>query len=143
MAVDPTTPRRVNSAPPSGVAVFLTFANYADQMFLPLGGLFGLIAIAVWLWAIYDSITAPTEGIRYLPKAVWVIIVLLFADLGAIAWFVLGRPRAMVGSQRTAPWPGTGGSSRRPPRGRMIAPDDDPDFLRGLNRPKPDDDPRT
>jgi hypothetical protein len=105
-------------------------------MFIRFGGLVSLLAIAVWLWAIFDSITAPADRIRLLPKAVWVILVLLFMDLGAIAWFVLGRPRSQSGTgvtlrQRAGGRVGTGPSNSGPPR-RSLAPDDDPEFLRRL-----------
>ncbi|MEP6599248.1 MAG: PLD nuclease N-terminal domain-containing protein [Actinomycetota bacterium] len=101
-------------------------------MLIRFGGLLTLIAVGVWLWAVFDSITAPADRIRALPKAIWVIIVLLFSTLGAIAWFAFGRPRA------TARTPGggvgrmLGGSSAGPPPRRSVAPDDDPDFLRRL-----------
>ena len=102
-----------------------------------------MIAIAVWLWAIFDSMTAPAERIRHLPKAVWVIIVLLFTDLGAIAWFLFGRPRASADAganlpQRTMGRFGTdsSGSGNQLPR-RSVAPDDDPDFLRKLGEQQP------
>jgi hypothetical protein len=110
-------------------------------MFASLGGLFTFVLLALWLWALYDSITMPAERVRYLPKGVWVIIVLLLAGIGAIAWFIFGRPHAMVGTPgagRQMPGGGSPSASRR----RFIAPDDDPEFLRGLNKPKPDDNPR-
>jgi Phospholipase_D-nuclease N-terminal len=117
-------------------------------MLIRLGGLFTLLAIALWLWAIFDSITAPPERIRLLPKAVWVIVVLLFADLGAIAWMVLGRPRAQGATgagitQRLAGRAGRAGPTVPSPRPvRSTAPDDDPEFLRRLNdqmrRQRPD-----
>lgn len=103
-------------------------------MLIRFGGLLTLIAIGVWLWAIFDSITAPAERIRALPKAIWVIIVLIFSTPGAIAWFAFGRPRAAArtpgsGSGRMLGAFGSGGG--QPPR-RSTAPDDDPDFLRRL-----------
>lgn len=115
-------------------------------MFIRVGGIVGLIAIVVWLYAIFDSLTAPAERIRGLPKAIWLIIVLLLLDLGAIAWFIWGRPRAGVDArvrERQSPfgWQSHGGPSRR---GGSIAPDDDPEFLKrlrdDLRRNPPDDD---
>jgi hypothetical protein len=116
-------------------------------MLISFGGVFTLLAIGLWLWALFDSITAPAEKVRNLPKGVWVILILILlpiADLGAIAWFLLGRPREMAGTPRTGRWQDSGSAQPRPgsQRRRVIAPDDDPDFLRGLNKPKPDDDPR-
>jgi hypothetical protein len=79
-------------------------------MLISFGGVFTLLAIGLWLWAL----------------------------------FLLGRPREMAGTPRTGRWQDSGSAQPRPgsQRRRVIAPDDDPDFLRGLNRPKPDDDPR-
>jgi len=122
-------------------------------MLIRLGGIIGLIALAIWLYAVFDSITAPADRVRNLPKAVWVIIILLFVDVGAIAWLLLGRPRPEAGA--AAPragspfgWQGHG----TPPavgRGRRAtAPDDDADFLRRLedemrrDKPDPGDEPR-
>lgn len=105
-----------------------------------LGGLLTLIALGVWLYAIFDSLTAPAERVRHLPKAVWVLIVLLFADLGAIAWFFLGRPRrhAEAGSATAAAAPRPFGWQQQreelpQQQVRRLAPDDDPDFLRHLD----------
>jgi hypothetical protein len=116
-------------------------------MFIRVGGFVGFIAIVVWLYAIFDALTAPAERIRGLPKAIWLIIVILLLDVGALAWFVWGRPRARaVGApvrQRPSPfgWQSHDGPSTR---GRTIAPDDDPDFLKrlgdDLRRDRPDDD---
>jgi hypothetical protein len=142
---DLTAAYRVKSALRVGSNPISELPNYAGHMFLQVGGIVGIVLIALWLWAIFDSITAPPERIRYLPKALWVLIVLLFADIGAIAWFVVGRRHALVGpgaagGSGSGGWsrPGSGGSNR----GRILAPDDDPDFLRGLGKSKPDDDPR-
>jgi hypothetical protein len=104
-------------------------------MLIRLGGVFTLIAVVGWLYAIFDSLTAPAERIRTLPKAVWLIIVLLLLDIGAIAWFIWGRPRASVKARTTRPsfgWQGHVGSAGGPTR-RSVAPDDDPEFLRRLN----------
>jgi hypothetical protein len=118
-------------------------------MFIRLGGVFTLIAVIGWLYAIFDALTAPAERIRTLPKAIWLIIVLLLLDIGAIAWFIWGRPRASVSARAPRSpfgWQSHGGSPGGPPR-RSVAPDDDPDFLRRLRddirRDRPDgDDPR-
>jgi hypothetical protein len=113
-------------------------------MFIRLGGIFTLVAVVLWLYAIFDALTAPAERVRTLPKAIWLIIVILLLDIGAIAWFVWGRPRAEVNARvRQSPfgWQNHGG-----PRGgsRSVAPDDDPEFLKRLRddirRDTPDDD---
>jgi hypothetical protein len=113
-------------------------------MFIRLGGVFTLIAIVVWLYAIFDALTAPAERVRTLPKAIWLLIVILLLDIGAIAWFLWGRPRARIDAPvRQSPF-GWQGHAR--PRGgtRSVAPDDDPEFLKrlgdDLRRDAPDDD---
>jgi hypothetical protein len=99
-----------------------------------------------------------------MPKALWVIVILLLSGFAGIAWFVFGRPRGglrspgsgsanlsarfghpSAGSVRRADtassapstgWTlgGAGGGRRSGP----IAPDDDPDFLRSLGNRRPD-----
>ncbi|MER7350210.1 PLD nuclease N-terminal domain-containing protein [Streptomyces aurantiacus] len=90
-----------------------------------------LLVLAVWIYAFIDVLNTPEKEVRHLPKVAWVIIVLLFGEvlLGPIAWFVTGK-------KRTASGRAGGGSSRR---GGWVAPDDNPDFLKGLEK---DRDPR-
>ena len=116
-------------------------------MFIRLGGVFTLLAVVAWLYAIFDSLTAPADRIRTLPKAIWLIIILLLFDIGAIAWFIWGRPRASVNVRAPKSpfgWQGHGGPGAGPKQ-RSVAPDDDPEFLRRLrddirrDKPDPDD----
>lgn len=67
---------------------------------------------------------------RKLSRAWWVLIILLLPVAGGILWFAFGRARP----PRQA-GPGKPGNSRGPrnPNG-PIAPDDDPDFLRDIDR---------
>jgi hypothetical protein len=107
---------------------------YPDGMLLRLGGIFFIIGLVLWLWALFDSVTAPPDRVRNLPKLVWILIVVIFTDVGAVLWFLGGRPRATA-SAPTRPagfgWQSHGNStgSRRGPS----APDDDPEFLRRLS----------
>jgi len=104
-------------------------------------GILLLVAIAFWIWAIIDAFVSDPQKVRFLPKAAWIVIILLLMDIGALMWLVLGRShgvvRAATGSREAGPTSDTGwtlagsgpsGRSRRP-----IAPDDDPEFLRGLH----------
>ena len=80
-------------------------------MLLGAGGLVGLAALALWMWAIVDCITADASECRNLHKGVWLVIVIVLVDIGAILWILLGRPT----SKRWAPTPGTdAGTPRRP-----------------------------
>jgi hypothetical protein len=64
------------------------------------------------------------------------VLIVLFPFIGAAAWLLVGRTRGSTGRQRIA-WPNVPGSGSaeppRPPR-RMVAPDDDPEFLSQLGR---------
>lgn len=55
-------------------------------------GISGLVLLALWLYAIFDAITADESAVRNLPKTFWIILVIILPDVGAIAWLLLGRP---------------------------------------------------
>ena len=77
-----------------------------------------VLAIVSNIYAFIECAVTPQENVRRFPKWAWLLIILFFQLLGAIAWFIAGRPRK--------PGQNRGG------RGRIIPPDDDPDFLRKL-----------
>lgn len=110
-------------------------------MLIRLGGLFFLISLIFWLWALFDALTAEPARVRLLPKLLWFVVVLLLFEVGALAWVVFGRPRAhqpnrtggrSSGSSYLGDLGNLGRPSSRPSRDRPVGPDDDPDFLRGL-----------
>lgn len=97
-----------------------------------------IIVLALWIWAFIDCLTTPEEEVRYLPKVVWVLIILFFGEvlLGPIAWLVAGRQRGPARPQQV-PWPSgqtAGYPEAERPRGRSLAPDDDPEFLASLKK---------
>jgi hypothetical protein len=106
-------------------------------------GLVGLLALGVWIFTLIDVLVTPAAEVRHLQKVLWFLIVLLvlpgFEIIGIVLWFVFGRPRVSVPAGQ-APLgrvrPGTRGPANRGPQ-RGVGPDDDIEFLRGLNR-KPD-----
>jgi hypothetical protein len=101
-------------------------------MLLKLGGLFFLISVVFWLWAIFDCLTSDTKRVRNLPRWAWVAVVLVFLEFGALAWVIFGRPRASKPAARGSSPHLQPGRSTRP-----VGPDDDPDFLRNLRGPEP------
>ncbi len=112
-------------------------------MLVRFGGILFLVALAVWLYCLLDAITADREQVRGLPKGVWIAIVVLTFEVGAIAWLVWGRPRGgprarpRLGSSGRTAWPARpGGAPRSGSFGRSgpLAPDDDPEFLARLDR---------
>ena len=86
-------------------------------------GFFGILAFGVWIFCIIDVITQPAQDIRNLPKLVWLVLVVLLAEIGAIAWLVAGRPWNRT-TRSQAP--------RAEPKTAPRAPDDDPVFLAQL-----------
>jgi hypothetical protein len=91
-----------------------------------------LVVIVPAVLAIYSLVQvaqARSDLVRTLPRWVWALVILLLPVLGPVAWFSLGRPRQSRGAVPP------------PRRRRPVAPDDDPDFLRGLRFNRPEDQP--
>jgi hypothetical protein len=59
-------------------------------LFAPEG--FGLILLALWIYAVFDCIATDESLVRNLPKGAWVMIVLFLPDIGSMAWLIMGRP---------------------------------------------------
>lgn len=107
-------------------------------MLLFEGGL-GLLVMAVWIFCIIDVITTPESEIRNLPKVVWVLLVIILVDIGAIAWLVAGRPWNSTGRRDAVGYRGNRSPSAskypeydRPGRYVAANPDDDEEFLAQL-----------
>ena len=81
---------------------------------------FVLGLLFVWIWATFDVIRTEKTP-RYLHKLVWLLLVILFSPLGAIAWVILGRPEPL------------GARLMKPPRPSAGAPDDSPEFLKRVD----------
>lgn len=89
------------------------------------------------IYALVDLVQTDPRDVQGLPKVVWALLIALFWVVGPVAWLIAGRRgRGLPG---LPPRPDTPGAA---PRTRTLAPDDDPEFLRGLNRPRPPDDER-
>jgi hypothetical protein len=93
--------------------------------------LFALADLALLVIALIDCLSCEGHEIRTLPKAAWVVIILLFSPVGAIVWFLAGRPQRDVAG-RPGKWRPGSGFPEQSRTGRQLAPDDDPEFLRGL-----------
>ena len=97
-----------------------------------LYSLFVLLDLALLVIALIDCLSAEEFAIRALPRVAWVFIILLFSPVGAIAWFVAGRPAPAVRMSNGGVWrPGNGFPEDQRPR-QSSAPDDDPEFLKSL-----------
>jgi hypothetical protein len=86
--------------------------------------LFVFLAAAQLVLVILALISSLSAGrVRAMPRALWVLVILLVPLLGPAAYFLFGRP---------LPAPREGGPVRRYPS-RPSSPDDDPEFLRSMN----------
>jgi hypothetical protein len=92
-----------------------------------------LAAIGVTIYAAIDCFRSDDAEIRGLPKPLWLLVIIAAPLVGGVMYLLLGRQ----------PVPG----APDPRRQRLVAPDDDPDFLRSLDPPRTHDprthDPRT
>lgn len=86
---------------------------------LIIGG--AALLVAVWIYAVLDAAQADKGRVRTMPKGAWVAVTILFPLLGSALWFWLGRPRA-----------DRFGSFGAPVDRPVVAPDDDPEFLKFL-----------
>ena len=57
-----------------------------------IGAVVGVGFLVLWIYCIYDVITTDDAIIQHLPKAVWILIVVLLSDLGSLLWLGFGRP---------------------------------------------------
>ena len=105
---------------------------------LVLAAVLVLVALGIWLYCLFEVLSTNEGEARHLPKFAWFMIVLLGFDLGAIAWLVFGRLRGFVTAGVSA-WPpdfllANGGARREQGAPAPLGPDDDPEFLRQLDR---------
>ncbi|GEJ98518.1 PLD nuclease N-terminal domain-containing protein [Streptomyces sp. NPDC004009] len=87
-----------------------------------------LLVLALWIYAFVDCLNTPEEEVRHLPKGAWLLVVLVFGWVlvGPVAWLITGRVRQPAGAS-------PGGSG-------WVAPDDNPEFLKSLERDDPGND---
>ncbi|MCZ4513235.1 PLD nuclease N-terminal domain-containing protein [Streptomyces sp. ActVer] len=83
-----------------------------------------LVPLGLSIYAFIDCITTDEKDIRYIPKPLWAILVLLFPLVGSISWLIVGHQRKPRGLSSG--------------RGGWVAPDDNPEFLKSLKDDSPD-----
>ena len=127
------------------------------------GALFALFMTGFWLYCLTDAILTPASECRGLPKPAWIVIISVTFIGGAIAWLIVRQPVSGSSAPLAAPrWdpdqpgdpdddyfrtgrrPDADSAVARHPAGRArvadtartsaIGPDDDPEFLRALDR---------
>ena len=85
---------------------------------IKLQAFFVIASLALTLYSFIECAKRDETQIQKLPKWGWLLIILFFSTLGSIAYLTVGRTRRDKGP--------------RPPKRRILPPDDDPDFLRRL-----------
>jgi hypothetical protein len=121
------------------------------------GALFALFMMGFWLYCLTDAILTPAAECRGMPKAGWLAVITLTFIGGAVAWLIVREPVCSPGcSLAPAPhldepddryfpsgrWTDADEAVARHPAGRARTsagtpprgPDDDPEFLRALDR---------
>ncbi|MBM6979538.1 MAG: PLDc_N domain-containing protein [Actinomyces succiniciruminis] len=98
-----------------------------------------ILPLALALYALLDCIRTPSENMpARLPKPMWILLILVMAVVGPIAWIITSRVRAA--EERGGEIERTVWSSKErvdlhlAERPRPIAPDDDPEFLAHLEQ---------
>ena len=87
------------------------------RLLIPLA----IVAASVIIYSLVECLMTPKHLVRAMPKAAWVLVILLVPVVGALLWLFLGRARK--------PKP----AAARGPAPRVASPDDDETFLRQLD----------
>jgi hypothetical protein len=69
-----------------------------------------LVPLGLSIYAFIDCITTDEKDIRYIPKPLWAMLVLLFPLVGSISWLIVGHVRKPRGTPRSAGAAGAAGS---------------------------------
>ncbi len=104
-------------------------------MLVATEGLSLLLELGLLIFCVIDVIQSPDIDIRHLPKAGWLLLVIILPLIGGVAWLVAGRP--IRSTSRSVSWPSgptAGFPEYERPRSATRAPDDDPRFLAELGR---------
>lgn len=89
-------------------------------MFRLLFGL-GVVVVILTIYTVVDCALFDRSRIRGLPRWAWILVIVFLPVIGPALWLLIGRGRRNQPVGRTT---------------RTMAPDDDVDFLRGLNKNK-------
>ena len=127
------------------------------------GALFALFMTGFWLYCLTDAILTPASECRGMSKSAWIVVISVTFIGGAIAWLIVRRPVRSSDAAltpmprwdhdkpdgpgddfRTGRWTDADEAVARHPAGRARVgdagqgtprgPDDDPEFLRALDR---------
>ena len=120
------------------------------------GALFALFMTGFWFYCLTDAILTPPAECRGMHKPAWIVVITLTFIGGAVAWLIVRQPvrsspAPLAAARywgpdddyfRAGPWTNADPAVARHPAGRARVaatarprgPDDDPEFLRALDR---------
>jgi Phospholipase_D-nuclease N-terminal len=121
------------------------------------GALLALFMMGFWLYCLTDAILTPPGECRGMPKSAWIAVITVTFIGGAVAWLIVREPVCSPASSlapaprpddpgdhyfRRGRWTDADDAVARHPAGRARpsalavprGPDDDPEFLRALDR---------
>jgi hypothetical protein len=130
---------------------------------LLFGALFALFMTGFWLYCLTDAILTPASECRGMSKSAWIVVITMTFIGGAIAWLIVRQPVRSSSALltpvprlgqdepddsgddfRAGRWTNADEAVARHPAGRARVadadrgtprgPDDDPEFLRALDR---------
>jgi hypothetical protein len=81
--------------------------------------LLGLMVVILTVYTVVDCAMFDRSRVRGLPRWVWIFVILFVPVIGPLLWLFVGRGRRPAPAGRVM---------------RSMAPDDDADFLKGLDR---------
>ena len=98
-----------------------------------------VLILALTIYSLLDCARTPEESMpARMPKLLWIVIIVMVTVIGPIAWIIVSRVKAAEergGVVEPTVWSSKDGTRfRRAERPRPVAPDDDPEFLRGLEQ---------
>lgn len=101
-----------------------------------------VLSFAITIYAMADCVRTPSEELpARLPKALWLLVILLFTPIGGIAWIIITRvtqAEARGGQFNRGIWysetPAVKFPSRQRTEAPIDAPDNDPEFLWKLEK---------
>ena len=82
-------------------------------------GFFLVLSLALTLFSFIDCAMREDHQLRKLPKWGWLLVIVLFTTFGSIVYLVAGRNGARETKVKKS-------------KPRIVPPDDNPDFLRGI-----------
>lgn len=63
----------------------------------------GIAVTVLWVYSIVNCVLTPESAVRGIPKAAWLVVIVLLPLLGSVLWLGVGRSTPRPAPPRTAP----------------------------------------